>query len=1065
MTNTRFSILLAFLMLLSGHSAGQVMSDEWTRPEICSVGTEKPRSYFMSYQTREEAVANNFEASPFYIGLNGTWKFSFFEDGREVPKEICQINVSTRKWDNIKVPGNWELQGYSYPIYTNIQYDFCPSNPTPPLLPTINPVGVYRTTFEIPALILDRDIYLHIGGAKSGVYVYINGEKVGYFEDSKSAAEFKINPYISDGTNSIALVMHRWSTGSWLECQDFWRVSGIERDCYIYSQPKVHIEDFKAVATLDSTYTDGIFRLEMYLTNNFIKKSEPLQVWYEILDEDGLIIDYSYKEMTIDGYTKDTVRFKQRMYRKAKQWSAENPYLYTLIMRIKEGAKFSDNISCKIGFRTTEIKGNQYYVNGKRVYIKGVNYHETHPVTGHYLDTNTIKKDMELMKQNNINAIRCSHYPQQRMFYELANRYGFYICNEANIESHGMGYNLAKTLGNNPVWLKAHMYRTENLYEQTKNFPCVMFWSLGNEGGNGYNFYNTYRYLKVRDSLRPVQYERAILEWNTDIFCPQYPDAGLLRKWGNSDTDRPYIMSEYAHAMGNSTGNFRDLWEEIYKHQNLQGGFIWDWVDQGFSQKDANDTEYFTYGGDYHDGAPSDANFLCNGLVNPDRKPHPGLSEVKKAYQYIHFIAKDLKTGSITVKNLYDFTGTSDFSFTYSLSVNGVKTKTGSLSIKNIAPGKSRDIKIPVGTIQKGSDVYLKVAASLKESKGVLKKGTVVASEQFCLNRRGVKAFSAAKGSVKHSSNSTSLIVSGSNFSVVFDKSTGLIKSYKTGKAELMADGFKITPSFWRAPTDNDYGAGIPYELRQWKNIPFTARNFNCTSSSGKVIVSSDYSLPEGCSLKMTYTIFGNGRVHVNYTFTGNASSKLDLFRHGVRMRIPKAYSAIEYFGRGPLENYCDRQWGNDVGIYRNSVAKEAFQYVRPQETGHHTDCRWLKVYKPKGGGVLFQADDMIEFSALNSSMEDFDAESSTRPYQWNNFSSKEDHSKEAGYLRLKKQTHINDVVARDYTEVSIDGRMMGVGADNSWGAKPYRKYRIPASESFSFGFSIIPYQTSIQPL
>jgi len=1056
---------LALLATVTAASAQLKMGNEWTDPSICSVGTEKPRSYTMSYLTRDEAIAGVFEKSSYYIGLNGKWHFSFFEDDSKIPADICEPSVSIRKWDWIQVPGNWELQGYSYPIYTNIPYDFCPSNPKPPILPDINPVGVYRTTFEIPPLILDRDIYLHIGGAKSGVYVYINGEKVGYFEDSKSAAEFKINPYISDGTNCIALVMHRWSTGSWLECQDFWRVSGIERDCYIYSQPKVHIEDYKVVATLDSTYTDGIFRLEMYLTNNFVKESEPLQVWYELLDEEGLIVDYMYKEMTIKGYTKDTVRFKQRMYRKAKQWSAENPNLYTLVMRIKEGQKFTDNISCKIGFRTSEIRGNEYFVNGKKVYIKGVNYHETHPVTGHYLDTNTIKKDMELMKRNNINAIRCCHYPQQRMFYELADRYGFYVCNEANIESHGMGYSLERTLGNNPAWLNAHMYRTENMYMQTRNHACVMFLSLGNEGGNGYNFYNTYRYLKAMDSLRPIQYERALLEWNTDIFCPQYPGAWSLREWGQSKTDRPYIASEYAHAMGNSTGNFRELWTEIYKYPNLQGGFIWDWVDQGFGAKDELGHEYFTYGGDYYEGAPSDANFLCNGLVNPDRNEHPGLAEVKKAYQYIHFEAKDLKKGVITVKNLYDFTGTSDFNFTYSISVNGAKTKTGTLTIKNIAPGAARDITIPVGTVSKGSDVYLKIAATLKADKGLLKKGWVVASEQFCLNRRGEKSFATAQGVVNHSSAENSLTVSGNGFVIVFDKSSGLIESYKYRGTELLSDGFPLTPNFWRAPTDNDYGAGIPYEFRDWRKIEYRAKGFTCTDATGKVIVKSTYSLPENCTLDMDYTVFANGRIHIGYTFNGNPSSKLHLFRQGIRLRLPASYSALEYFGRGPLENYCDRSWGSDVGIYRNTASKEMFPYVRPQETGHHTDARWLKVYRPKGGGVLFQADGTFEFSAMNSSMEDFDSESSSRPYQWHYFKSDEDHSAEAGYLKFRKQTHINDVMQREYTEVCIDGRMMGVGGDDSWGSRPYKEYMIPVAESYSFGFSIIPYSTTIQPL
>ncbi|MEG1607687.1 MAG: glycoside hydrolase family 2 TIM barrel-domain containing protein [Mucinivorans sp.] len=1044
---------------------------EWQDVSVYKVGKEAPRAYFMSYLNRAEAVANDFTKSEFYLPLNGRWKFFYTDDHRNRPKDFYKPEFSVSSWKEINVPTNWERQGYGTAIYTNQPYEFAPKNPKPPTLPEAVPVGLYRRTFNIEFGWLDRDVFLHIGGVKSGAYVYINGQKVGYSEDSKSAAEFLINPYIKDGQNTLAIEVYRWSTGSYLECQDFWRVSGIERDVYIYSQPKMHLEDFYVNSSLDSSYTNGLFGLEMCLTNNFIRPTGEMQIWFELENEAGELVEYSYAEIEMQGMEKDTVRFAKTI-KNVHKWSAEDPYLYTLVLKIKQNNKFTEYISQKVGFRTSEIKGNQYLVNGKRVFIKGVNYHETHEVTGHYVDEATIIKDMELMKQANVNAIRLCHYPQQRRFYELSDKYGFYVCDEANIESHGIGYDLRRTLGNNPAWLGAHMERTQNMYHQNKNYPCVMFWSLGNEAGNGYNFYQTYLWLKSKDLSRPVQYERALLEWNTDIYCPQYPSAALFEAWGKGTTDRPYIASEYAHAMGNSTGTLHHQWQMIYKYPNLQGGFIWDWVDQGFLEYNKDSTQsWWSYGGDYGAGAPSDGNFLCNGIISPDRTPHPAHTEVKYVYQYIQFKAMDLSRGQVEIKNIYDFNSLSKYDITWAITGNGTKVAGGTLAL-NLAPNESKTVTIPISSIKtaNGVEYFLNFTAKLKASDGLLKKGAEVAADQFMLPIKGEKPQYTAKGSVKVEQAGNDIELSSNSFSMVIDKPTGQISSYSVNGVQMMDQEFGLRPNFWRAPTDNDYGSAMPMAAKLWRDISLGDKAMRASSvtldrnaPSGTAMVVAKYMLPESTSLTITYKVYASGMVNVGYDFKGNSNSSALIPRLGMRMRLPKEYSTLEYLGRGAVENYSDRSHGTFIGRYKSDAKIEGFDYVRPQETGHHTDTRWIALTKAKGAGLLFQADGTMEFNALNASVEDYDGESSSKDYQWRNFSKEDKNDPKDGYLRLPKQTHLNDVPARDYVELNIDGRMMGLGGDDSWGSRPEKEHTISAADDFTFGFTIIPIRTSTE--
>lgn len=660
----------------------------WKDIQTVAVNKEYPRTAFMTYDNRDQALTGEYENSPYYKLLNGTWNFYYADTYKDLPANIEQPDANIA-WKEIKVPGNWEVQGYGVAIYTNHGYEFKPRNPQPPQLPEANPVGVYQRDIEIPADWDGRDIFLRLEGAKSGVYVYVNGQEVGYSEDSKNPAEFLINNYLKPGKNSLVIKIFRWSTGSYLECQDFWRMSGIERDVFLFSQPKTHIKDFNVMSTLDDTYKNGIFKLDVDVTNHTAGNKE-VTVAYELLDAAKKVVAEGNTPCPVTADGQKSISFEATLSN-VKTWTSEHPNLYRLLISLKDGEKTSEIIPYTVGFRRFEIKptdqiaenGKPYiclFINGQPIKLKGVNIHEHNPETGHYVPEELMRKDFTLMKQNNINSVRLCHYPQDRKFYELCDEYGIYVYDEANIESHGMYYNLSRggTLGNHPEWLKPHMDRTINMYERNKNHPSVAIWSLGNEAGNGYNFYQTYLWLKEREVKgmnRPVNYERALWEWNTDMYVPQYPSAAWLEEIGKKGSDRPIAPSEYSHAMGNSNGNLAAQWRAIYKYPNLQGGYIWDWVDQGILEKDENGRTYWTYGGDYGTNAPSDGNFLCNGIVAPDRTPHPAMTEVKYAHQNVGFEAIDPAAGKFLVKNRFYFTNLKKYMISYTVKANGKTIK------------------------------------------------------------------------------------------------------------------------------------------------------------------------------------------------------------------------------------------------------------------------------------------------------------------------------------------------------------------------------------------------------
>lgn len=1065
--------LLAAVLLTS--ISGQASVDKkpyWQDEQVVSVHKEKARTSFMTYGNRENALSDAYASSAYYRLLNGEWQFRYFDTHRALPADITKAHPKG-KWNTIQVPGNWEAQGYGTAIYTNQSYEFMPRNPQPPQLPSDVPVGVYRRTFTVPSTWAGRNLYLHLAGAKSGVYVYINGKEVGYNEDAKDPAEYLINDYITSGENVLTLKMYRWSTGSYLECQDFWRISGIERDVFLYSQPKIAVQDYRVVSTLDDSYTDGIFRLAVDVKNS-LRTSLPVSLSYELLDAQGVTVQKSTAQAQVSQGNAHTFTFAATLSQ-VKTWTSEHPNLYQLLFTLKQGDQVLEVIPQHVGFRKVEIKtiaqkspqGKPYtvlLVNGQPLKLKGVNIHEHNPKTGHYVPEKLMRKDFELMKRNNINAVRLCHYPQDRRFYELCDEYGIYVYDEANIESHGMYYDLRKgaSLGNNPAWLHAHMERTVNMFERNKNHPCVNFWSLGNEAGNGYNFYQTYLYLKGADKdlmQRPVNYERALWEWNTDMYVPQYPSAAYLESLGKVGTDRPVVPSEYSHAMGNSNGNLWDQWNVIYQYPNLQGGFIWDWVDQGLDATNKEGKHYWTYGGDYGVNSPSDGNFLCNGIVNPDRDPHPAMAEVKYAYQDVALEAIDAPHGRFAVINRFYFTSLKNYRIAYTVLRDGKPYKKGNLHF-DVAPQARQDFQLPVKKwVRAGHEYYITFKVLTAQTQGVLAEGHCIAHEQFALNASTYTTKVKKTGKrLNITTQGDELKVHAKNVDFIFNKAQGVVTTYRVGKQSFFKDGYGLRPNFWRAPTDNDYGNGMPTRDQVWKTASYTydVTEATLTMEGSDAVLKATYALPLGNQYKVTYRIYPSGVVAANIAFT--PGEKAYVPRIGMRFRVPAALDRVSYYGRGPEENYIDRNQGTLLGIYHATAAELYYPYVRPQENGHHTDVRWVKLATAQRHGLKVVGDAPIGFNALRNAIADFDSEEAVKhPYQWNNFIKNEDHTPAKAKNRLRRMHHVDDVTPRDFVEVCLDMKQQGVAGYNSWGARPLPAYCLPANKAYTWGFTLIP--------
>lgn len=1094
--------------ILAGLQTTAQTKPYWQDIQIVAVNKEYPRTSFMTYDNPQSASTLRYENSKFYQLLNGTWKFYFADSYKDLPADITDPALSTDSWHNIQVPSNWEVQGFGVAIYTNHGYEFKPRNPQPPLLPEANSVGVYRRDIEIPEEWMERDIYLNLDGAKSGVYVYLNGREIGYSEDSKNTAEFHINPYVKPGKNVLTLKIFRWSTGSYLECQDFWRISGIERDVYLWSQPKTSIRDFRIVSTLDNQYKNGIFQLAVDVKNTRSEQANA-EIGYVLTDPQGKTVAEAKTPLLLPAQSIKTVNF-DKLLPGVSAWTAETPNLYRLTMTVNYKGKNVEYIPFQVGFRKFEIKqiaekdaqGRPYTVftvNGQPIKLKGVNIHEHNPLTGHYVPEELMRKDFELMKQNNLNAVRLCHYPQSRRFYQLCDEYGLYVYDEANIESHGMYYNLRKggTLGNNPEWLKAHIDRTQNMYERNKNFPCISIWSLGNEAGNGYNFYQTYLWLKEREKdgmNRPICYERAQWEWNSDLYVPQYPDAAWLEEVGREGSDRPIVPSEYSHAMGNSSGNLWDQWQAIYKYPNLQGGFIWDWVDQGLWVD--QEGGYWAYGGDFGVNAPSDGNFLINGIVNPNRDPHPAMAEVKYVHQNIAFTHgkarytdSKITAASVDITNRFYFTDLSKYKIKYRILAHGQTVGTGELPL-SLSPQETKTVTIPLTlTPQKGMEYFLRLEAYTQAAEPGIPAGHLIATDEFQLFSSPEKtAYTGTKGSFKIKETDRYITVSSLHTNFIFDKQAGIVTSYRVNGTEYFQDGFGLQPNFWRAPTDNDYGNGAPSRLQVWKE---SSKNFHVVDASAAIRdntaqVTLNYLLAAGNLYIVTYKIYPEGILNVSAhfmstslsetpqevseatrlaTFSPNAkaareiTAKLEVPRIGMRFRLPATLHKVDYFGKGPEENYLDRRAGSMTGLYSTTAEKMYHPYVRPQENGHRTDTRWVALTGNNGKGLLIVAENTVGFNALRNAIEDFDSEESDHDYQWNNFTEKEiaDHNPEKAKNKLRKMHHINDIHPRNFVEVCVDMKQQGVAGYDSWGSRPEPGYNIPANRDYSWSFTLIP--------
>ncbi len=1011
---------------------------EWENPEVFQINREPARANFTRFQSEELALKGDRGDSAFYKSLNGMWKFHWVRKPADRPVDFYRSDFEDTKWDEIPVPSNWELQGYGLPIYTNLIYPF-PKNP--PFIPhSWNPVGSYRRTFTVPESWEGKQVYLQFGAVRSAMYVWMNGERVGYSEGSKTEAEFKVTDYLVDGQNTLAVEVYRWSDASYMEDQDFWRLSGIERDVWLYATNPLTLADIEVEANLDDEYNDGLFNLKLDLANASSKRGE-VAVSVKLLDRERVVARFSESVKV----NRDAVARFEKTIKNVRKWTAETPELYTLLVTVDSGNGEPETMQMKVGFRRIEIMDAQLLVNGIPVYLKGVNLHDHHEVNGHVVSPELYELDMRRMKESNINAIRCSHYPKPPYFYELADRYGFYVIDEANIESHGMGttnqdpFDEGPHPAYRPEWKGAHMDRTIRMYERSKNHPSIIIWSLGNEAGNGQNMFATYDYLKSVQDTRPVQYEGAVFYDNSDLTVPMYARLHHMQQFQDMGAPKPFIMCEYSHAMGNSVGNLQDYWDFIEdpKHRSFQGGFIWDWVDQGLLTQDENGREYWAYGGDF--GArhiQHDYNFCLNGLVNADRTPHPSLFEVKKVYQFIKFNDLNAGNSSVEVYNGYGFIDLSGFEFSWTLTRDGEPVASGVLENLDTPAGQSERVSLPLPALDptKG-ELLVTVRARLKEDQPLLDAGYEIAAEQFALSDYAFAKFdSTAAGKLNVSKSADRVVVSGEGFSAVFSSATGSLESYILDGRELLKEGLK--PNFWRAPTDNDFGFHMQRDWKQWKEASQvqTLSSFDSDEKSNQILVTSVYELPAvSAQVKVTYMIGASGEIEVATALSGVDAELPPLPRFGVNLVLQESLSNIEWYGRGPFENYQDRKTAAFVGKYEADVEDLYFAYERPQENGYKTDVRWTRFEDKNGYGLMFAAtSDLLSFSAHHQYNGDFDEGEE------------------------KRHRHRSDIEKRDLVNVNIDYAQMGVGGDNSWGHKPLEQYQIPPKD-YAYRFLIRP--------
>ena len=999
---------------------------EWKDPRINEVNRAPMHANYFAYESADAAKKGVKENSANFMSLNGSWKFSWVKDADARPTDFWKTGFDDKGWNDLPVPGLWELHGYGDPIYVNIGYAWRNQfKNNPPYVPTENNhVGSYRKEIMVPASWKGKDIIAHFGSVTSNMYLWVNGKYVGYSEDSKLEAEFNLTPYLKAGQkNLIAFQIFRWCDGTYLEDQDFFRYSGVGRDCYLYARDKKRIEDIRVTPDLDANYQNGSLNIALNQ-----KGSGKINLTLK---------DASGKEVATTQATKGAATLEVENPHK---WTAETPYLYTLYASL-EGS--NEVIPVKVGFRKVELKNAQVLVNGQPILIKGANRHELDPDGGYVISKERMIQDIQVMKQFNLNAVRTCHYPDNNFWYELCDQYGIYVVAEANIESHGMGYG-EETLAKREDYALAHMERNQRNVQRGFNHPSVIIWSLGNEAGYGPNFEAAYDWIKAEDPSRLVQYEQAGKTGKTDIYCPMYLGYDRCEEYSKDEQyQKPLIQCEYAHAMGNSEGGFKEYWDIIRKYPKYQGGFIWEFVDQSVRWTGKNGKMIYAYGGDFNRFDASDLNFCDNGLISPDRVPNPHMYEVGYFYQNIWTNPANIKNGEISIFNEYFFRDLSAYYLEWQLLKNGKIMRSGRVEDLNVGPQQTAKIKLPIGNICSCSEWLLNVAYKLKNTEGLLTAGHTVAKQQLVLN-----PYKAPNMELKNQTKSNQdiveptlkendqryLIVNGENFRIEFDKTNGYLSKYQINGLDMIKEGSYLQPNFWRAPTDNDFGAYLQIRYAVWKNPKIKLVSMQQYMANQQAIIEASYELPEvSAKLNLTYVINNEGAIKVTQKMTADKNATVaNLFRFGMQMQMPRSFDKVEYYGRGPVENYIDRKANTDLGIYRQSVAEQFYSYIRPQETGTKSDLRWWKTLNAAGRGIQVVAAEPFSASALHYTIESLDEGTH------------------------KQQGHSPEVDEADLTNFCFDLIQAGLGCEDSWGRITRPEYQVPYGD-YEFTFILKP--------
>ncbi|KQB42856.1 Beta-galactosidase/beta-glucuronidase [Flavobacterium daejeonense] len=1030
MKNLMYLLLMSTLQLFA-----QKASNEWENPAVFERNKERPRASFVINQHDESASKLN-QLERNQISLNGLWKFSLVKTPAKRPVNFYLDSLDDSQWSSIAVPSNWELQGFDIPIYINYNYPF-PAKP-PFIDQSYNPVGTYRKKFTVPENWSDKEILLQFGSISGYARIFINGKEAGMTKASKTAAEFDITSLLRRGENLLAVQVFRWHDGSYLEDQDFWRLSGIERDVNLIALPKHTVWDYQVNAGLSSDYKDGNLSARINF-RNFSKSKDPKsKVRFTLVDPKGKTVKTVLNELK-EGDSE--VNFSLTLDNVLK-WSSETPQLYSYKIEWEIRKDVYAFIEGQTGFRSVEIKNAQLLVNGNAIIVHGVNVHEHDPINGHVPNRELMRRDVALMKQNNINTIRMSHYPHDPYLYDLCDKYGLYVIDEANLESHGMGAELQLSFDKSkhpaylPEWFPSQTDRIERMLEINKNHPSVIIWSMGNECGNGPVFYDNYKWLHKRDPSRVVMFEQAGEKENTDIVAPMYPTIKRMKKYASQKVNRPYIMCEFAHSMGNSTGNFQEYFDIIDSSPHMQGGCIWDWADQGLKKKDDKGKEFWAYGGDLG-GAnlPNDLNGCADGLVSADRIPEPALEEVKKVYQNIKFVLNANNT--LLVKNKYFSTSLSDFNFSWELLKDGIKVEQGSF-IGTAGPREEQSVNIPVQMTDQNAEYYLNVYARTINATDMVPAEHLIAREQFKMKgdyfkKHVVKSNSEQSFNYtidKHILNFETDLVIGN-----FDLKKGELKRYELKKSNSpVITSFPI-PYFWRAPTDNDLGSSMDKNLAVWKSAHLNPKvlkvSVGAKTNYGLPIVVEYLLSKESIPYKVEYLISSDGSISVTASINKEGLNLPEMPRFGMRMELASSFNKLLYYGRGPFENYSDRNTAAFLGIYSDHV-ENLFNwgYVRPQECGYRTESRWLSLDNASGSGIKIEGAQSLGFSALNVSVEDMIASDN------------------------KKPLHINDIHPQDKIFLHIDFAQRGLGGDNSWGALPHPPFRL-LNDEYIYTFTL----------